>query len=51
MQIPFWFVLLAVFGAVSLATLVILAVAMFYGWLFKNEPVRHVGQIKRRIFN
>lgn len=50
-EIPFWFVLLATVGAVSIASLVLYAVAYATcRFMARDRYITHAGQIKRRLF-
>ena len=50
-EIPLWFIALAVFGAMSLAVIVLCLVANLLAYfLFRPKRATHINQITRRIF-
>ena len=49
-EIPYWFILLAVFGAVCVVTFPVFWLVIFVWSFFNRDKVTHVGQIKRRLF-
>lgn len=51
-EIPFWFVLLASYGAVSIVVFPGVWALHHLAEMFiaKDEPVTHIGQIKRPLF-
>ena len=49
-DIPLWFILLAVFGAVCAVSFPIYWLLRFAGLFATRDEVTHVGQINRRLF-